>query len=145
MSEFTWHAGLEIGIPFIDDQHEELFTRLNRLYDMCEDGAPLPGLEAEVASLRAYLVSHFRSEEQLHRRYGFPQWLLHERAHEAFLRRLDHLCEDVRSNGPSRTSTTVFAEILIRWLIRHIEIDDKDFGAYLTENGFRREVERLIG
>jgi hemerythrin len=118
-----WEPGLEIGIPWIDDQHRHLTAIINEL--------SLAGSTETCGTTVAELMErflrhsrqHFAAEERQMVEWGIPM-SEHRREHGRLLEELEDLARDVGNDH------SVLARHCLRfWLIDHICDDDMtDFG-----------------
>ena len=121
-----------VGVAQIDREHLQLFELAARVYD----GLGASGEEAKAASRAAvaelldYTTTHFTSEEKLMERAGYPELDEHRRQHGHLLtlaRDLEVLAEFGDQSLPVELS-----HFITRWLIDHIEANDKRFGEFVA-------------
>ena len=75
MAKIEWSAGLEIGVPPIDEQHKRLVEMINELADSHSDGLASAAVETALADLVDYTVVHFDMEETFMEDIGLS-WLV---------------------------------------------------------------------
>jgi hemerythrin len=127
-----WNDNLASGTNEIDDQHKELFTRLNVLLHAFDKGtAGRDEIGKIVQFLTDYVVFHFGTEEKHLDRFGYSSTRQHKAQHEqfvkSFLRRKDRmLMEGINANLARDTK-----ELVVDWLLNHIRYSDRALGMFL--------------
>ncbi|HEY7725853.1 MAG TPA: bacteriohemerythrin [Anaeromyxobacteraceae bacterium] len=129
-----WDAGLATGVQEIDDQHQELFRRLDALLQAIRGG----GSREEVARTLAYLVDHvdrhFAAEEALMAGRAIPALEEHRREHQAFSAQLEVLREEHGRVGPTARLVLRVNTELTAWLRSHIFRTDRALADWLAAN-----------
>jgi hemerythrin len=126
-----WTRELSVGIAEIDEQHRELFRRVDALQDAVGVGASRERAAEALAFLEVYVVRHFRDEEALmiaSRYAGLPE---QRSAHRRFVGTFDRLRSTLARRGPSRE---LLAEVRFRttaWLVNHVCGLDRRFADFL--------------
>ena len=73
----------------LDNQHQELFSTLNRLHDhMMSFSAPVL-IDKDLSNLIDQTETHFKTEEEIMQAHGYPGYALHKNSHELLLRQHD--------------------------------------------------------
>ncbi len=125
-----WTDALALGVPEIDQQHRELFRRIDQLLD-----GMLKGERAEVSKLLAflgqYVIVHFGAEEELMRTRRYPGYSLHKAEHDRFLADLSLLEEEHRANGLTDRLVVRVERQVADWLRDHIYLTDAALGRWL--------------
>ncbi|ABC80351.1 bacteriohemerythrin [Anaeromyxobacter dehalogenans] len=133
-----WTSVLSIGVPELDAEHEEMFTRMDRLHD-----AILSGERAEVSRMIEYLrehaVRHLAAEETLMLAIGYPDRERHLREHEAFLATVRELTRRHDANGPTAVLVHDVERAVASWIDGHVGIHDVALGAFAREHLRRRQ------
>ncbi len=132
----TWSDEiLSVYIRGLDNQHKYLVNTLNSLYH-----ATIAGESASVASsilkrLVDYTKFHFRSEEILMEKYGYPQekYLRHVKEHRAFVDATVRFRERYE-RGEANLTVDVF-KFLATWIKNHVAGTDRDYGRFFLEIG----------
>ncbi len=132
---FQWEDRYAIGVRIIDQQHMELVSLLNKLYEAMHAGEGREALGEVLSGLIRYTGFHFAAEERLMRTHGYPDYLSHKAKHEK-------MAAKVLSLQAEYEAETVFSPIQIsnflkNWLARHILGTDKAFGDYLAKKGIK--------
>jgi len=126
-----WTDDLSVGISEIDHQHRELFGQLERLLDACVAGEEQEEVLKMLSFLDDYVVTHFVTEEQLQREYGYPGYHAHRAEHDHLLDAIIQFRGEVRECGPTRDFVLRLNQTLIDWLREHIMTVDRAASSWL--------------
>jgi len=129
----TWNPSLSIGVKQVDEQHIKLIYLANSLDDAMKTGNGNNVLSMIFSGLVSYTATHFRDEERLMSAYGYPEIALHKKQHEDLTNQVLELKRKFAS-GSAYLSMEVL-DFLKDWVRKHIQGDDKKFGAYLNTRG----------
>ncbi len=116
---------LVIDLPEIDEQHEEIFIRIESLKTACFDIDYNPISDFE--TLLSFFAHHFLTEERIARQNGL-EFSDHTLTHRKGLRVLNKAFSDVRNGTRDPYSLLRYVEL---WFERHINDQDKSFAASL--------------
>ncbi len=126
-----WSSALTLGVPDLDAQHRELFTRVDRLLD-----SMLHGDRGEAATLAAFLrehvVLHFAAEEQLMQELRYPDTARHTEEHRAFAASMLELDSAFRERGTSAELVLRLEREVVAWLRDHVYVADVALGRFVT-------------
>ena len=128
-----WTAKLAIGVPQIDVQHRELFTRVNRLLTAIEAKRSHLELDGLVVFLGDYVITHFGSEERLMQETAYPDFPAHKHTHSAFVNDFERLRADLARFGPSPATILALNQRVCSWLADHVARTDRALGAFLAQ------------
>jgi hemerythrin len=126
-----WNSTLEVGVPAIDEQHKELFRRVDILLDVGNtDRVP-----ETLKFLGAYVVKHFRDEEGLHAKAKYPKAEMHKKMHVKFVSEFKDLKQQYDAVGEKLTVLMNINRVVVDWLKGHIMVHDKEFANYYKSLG----------
>ncbi len=128
----AWDPKLAVGVRTIDQQHQELFRRVNALLEAMQRGAGKDVVASTIAFLRQYVVEHFAAEQALMTRYAYPGFAVHEQQHEEFVRHFLQFAEDAEK-GVNSVLTVKLNQFLCTWLRQHIGSSDRALGQFLVQ------------
>jgi hemerythrin len=128
-----WNETLIVGVEQIDLQHQELFTRINRLLE-CAEGCKQEETRQTLNFLRDYVIFHFADEEQAMARQGFPQAVAHKAQHQEFSEQLVGLREKLLSGDRDVAVMAQTKAWLVDWWLEHINQVDREMAAYLLRH-----------
>lgn len=126
-----WSSALSLGVPDLDAQHRELFTRVDRLLDSMLHGDR--GEASMLASfLRDHVVLHFAAEEQLMHELHYPDAARHTEEHRAFAASILELDSAFRERGTSAELVLRLEREAVAWLRDHVYVADVALGRFVT-------------
>lgn len=126
-----WDQSLETGFLAIDEQHQELFKRVNEVIEAYNIGKARQEVKETLQFLEEYVHTHFTMEEELQLQYKYPKYKEHKEMHEYFIKQIAEIKSRYEQNGPKITVTMALNRILITWLREHILRVDKAFVDYI--------------
>lgn len=120
--DIRWKEEYAIGIPQLDNAHEQLFRFARRLTLLSEDKSKFEWIAQEgIKFLKIYVIRHFSEEEEFMRLIGYDQIEMHIRQHtgmrEQILPRIENR---LRNEKYSREAIEKFVYIIQMWLVKHI-------------------------
>jgi hemerythrin len=130
-----WTDDLATGVTKIDDQHKELFSRINRLLDACNQGRGKKEIDGVLRFLEDYVETHFSEEEKYMMQYGFPGYAGHKSQHLEFIEKFSEIKRKLDAEGPGLLVVVTTNQLLVDWLKTHIRKLDRELGAFLKEIG----------
>lgn len=130
MKAIAWGPGLVVGIPLIDQQHEELIGRLNALARAISGGEGETEIQRTLGFLMEYVKCHFAAEEGIMEAAGYPELPEHKCQHQEFVRTLDRLEEEFREEGSTKILAESLNTLLVNWLLAHIGKVDPQFARH---------------
>ncbi len=133
MPMIEWTKDLAIGVKQIDQQHQEIFTRVNALLEASSRGDGTDRVAATLQFLATYVVDHFTAEERAMRDAAYPGYADHRKLHAAFLADFEALKGRFQKEGASVAVTLDVQRRVVGWLVHHIRKDDKALGAFLQQ------------
>jgi hemerythrin len=126
-----WDDRYLIGIPLIDGQHKELIRLTNSLYESCLQGdeTARENFRAAIRESVEYVKFHFGAEEQILKNVQYPEFALHKKEHEDFVKQV---LEEVKNFEEGRKFVpNTFVRFLRDWILTHIAMADKKYAAYI--------------
>ena len=125
MESLEWDEAWSVGDSRLDEQHKGLIRLINRL----GSGAPVPLVLDE---LQTYVDEHFRDEERMMDKAGYPDISSHKLQHAAFEEWLEASRQACRSGEVVGILRESINSYLKTWLINHILVSDKAYSGYLS-------------
>jgi hemerythrin len=130
-----WTPDLAVNVPAIDDQHKELYSRMNDLCNAIMEGKGRNEVGSFVRYLSEYTTFHFEDEEALMRQHEYPGYDAQRAAHRLFRERVRKMAAQTDSDViPSDLVVTVVNEMK-NWFSNHIRTMDKQIGDFLAAPG----------
>lgn len=131
MKLFQWTPDLEVGMGSIDQQHKELFSRVNDLLAAVVTDGGRDEVRRLLDFLADYMNKHFASEEAFMKRFQYPAAEQHYAQHDDFRRRVTTLRALVEKQTPSTMLVLSVRTQVCDWLVDHVAKVDKQLGEYV--------------
>ena len=133
MAVFEWKDDYSVNIAAMDEQHKKLVALLNDLDLAVESGKDEEALTTTFDGLMDYVLTHFKSEEELMKKYDYPHIEDHRQAHIGLTLKVVELKKnhDAYHFQDSARQVIMF---LTTWLLGHIMGVDKRYGVFLNKN-----------
>lgn len=126
-----WQPSLELGVPQVDQQHKEIFNRVNAMLTAMQQGKGKQEVGQLIDFLGTYVVTHFTDEERVMSTKGYPHLAAHRELHAAFLADFKELKRELETKGSSTLLVIQVQRRVVSWLIQHIGTEDKKIADFL--------------
>ena len=126
-----WDPALATGHDIIDNQHKQLITAVNELFEAHRSGKGRKEVERTMDFLVAYTIKHFSDEEKLQIKSEYPHHLAHKQLHDGFKGEAEELAAALRRNGPTEEFISHVCVTIGRWVINHIKSEDFTMAAHV--------------
>ncbi|PWJ52070.1 bacteriohemerythrin [Faecalicatena contorta] len=134
-----WKEKYELGDPNIDEQHKELFQRVEEFMKNLRSAVPW---EEKVASvnetlefMNGYVVEHFRDEEEYQQRIQYPGYEIHKKIHKDMVDYVLQVTAEYEKSGFDEQLMQQFGGKLLAWLINHVASEDQKIATYAIKKG----------
>ena len=128
---FQWDSSLETGYETVDNQHKQLFEALNNLIKASAGGHGNLAVMKTMDFLTAYTIKHFADEEELQKRFNYPDYEVHKRYHDEFKITANAITDRLINEGPSKALIGEISALIGDWLLNHIKGDDFRMATYI--------------
>jgi hemerythrin len=128
----SWDEKYAIGIALIDNQHKELFSLTNELFNACRGGdtALRDKFKETMGRMVEYVRFHFGAEQELLQRVNYPEYQEHKKQHDALIR---DILEAVKGYNEGRKFVpNQFVRTLRDWILSHIALSDRQYASYIA-------------
>ncbi len=127
MNQVVWKDFYKIGVDFIDKEHKELFSRMNKLIKLSENEEKTEWACREgVKYVKHHTEEHFEHEEAYMRSINYADYDIHKRLHDNFrYTTLPALEEELEETGYSEESIRHFLGVCIGWMVAHTQMEDQ--------------------
>jgi hemerythrin len=132
MEYFPWKDEYSVGIFEIDSQHRRLIAILNRLYSEMWEENVNENIDTAITELMDYTMTHFKFEEALMDRYGYPKAAEHKAVHSKLTQEVYAYKSVIDKNRPVNPLEVI--PFLKEWLSHHILQQDKAYVSHLLQN-----------
>lgn len=126
-----WTNDLATGVPEIDNQHKELFQKINNLLDACNHGKGKAKVIKVISFLEDYVITHFSEEEKYMAKYDYPDGLSHKKQHSEFMENFFRIKQQFEAEGPGVHIVLMTNHLIVEWLKNHIRKVDRALGSFL--------------
>ena len=127
----AWSEKYELGNAQVDAQHRRLFELVSDLVEACMQGCEDEKLTETLDFLVNYTIRHFRDEEALQLQYKYPEYESHKQIHDDFKITVSGLVRNYKENGSSDELSSNVNKIIVRWLVNHIQCEDKKIATHI--------------
>jgi hemerythrin len=131
MSLVEFDPVLLTGVDDIDAQHRELFQRIGQLLEASRNHRSREEVVRLLEFLGGYVVDHFASEEVTMEAVRYPRVDGHRAEHRQFMKELEILRHELKSEGPSNLFVIRVGNRVTEWLREHIYRTDRLLGEWL--------------
>ncbi len=134
MDIYKWNDGLKINHDKIDDDHKLIIEKARELSEFMMKGKGKEKIVETVDFLNRYVKTHFREEEQLQEKWGYPKRTEHKASHKYFIDQLDMLSEKIKQEPNSTKNCIELNKLISGWFVNHIKRMDTDLTAFNKEH-----------
>jgi hemerythrin len=127
---FKWSNNLATGIEKVDQQHKQLIETVNSLLEAVKNGEPKDKVDETIEFLSDYVITHFKTEEEVMIKHQYPEYEKHKDIHENFVKDFKELLKKRNELSFTFKLQTKVGE----WLINHIHNVDKKMAKYIRNN-----------
>ena len=132
------------GIEMVDDEHRRLFEIIAETKDVIDSeflADKYDHIMNLLDQLREYTEFHFKDEEVLMEKIGYPRLEVQKRAHAAFVERLVEIdFKDLDNMDDNQQEYLLeLIQFLVSWLSNHILGEDKKIGDFIVKQGISVE------
>jgi hemerythrin len=131
MSLITWTAEqFGTDVDFADQEHQTLFAKLNKLYELATNGADRSDVGSQLDDFVSYVVEHFSHEEREMDAKGYDGLVSHKAEHDALIKTGTDLQEKFHAGEAEITDE--FGQMVKSWLENHIPKIDRQYTSVLN-------------
>jgi hemerythrin len=124
-----WSDKYSVNVTEIDEQHKELLSLVNSMYDAMHAGRGRDMIGTIIDEFVDYTDYHFKTEEALLRHHAYPAYDDHKEMHDRLVREA-HRIKEAFDSGNMPTAIEVML-LLTNWLNNHILEEDKKYKPYV--------------
>jgi len=129
----TFDKNLETGDAEIDQQHRELFDRIDKLLAASRDKRSREEVGQTLTFLGDYVVHHFSAEERMMEAAAYPEIAAHRAEHARFVQEFTILYNEYKSEGPTTLFIIRVGNRVTGWLREHIYRTDRTLVQWLKQ------------
>lgn len=140
-SYYSEHCLLKnVGVMSFNKQHLRLASyavEFNQIVEQLADREPTPAdwkhIDALFSRISLFVATHFREEEELMERYGYPEYPGHKNQHDKFVEELAKIQSQI--NNRNIRFKGKLGTLLWDWLYHHINEVDYGYREFFREKG----------
>jgi len=129
--KLQWAQDFSVGVKEIDDQHKELFDRINDLDSAMKQGTAKEEVVRLIEFLHKYVTIHFGAEEKYMIDYNYTGYALHKTKHDWFKKEFSDIRIKLDAEGITPEAIMRSNNLLITWFSNHIRSIDMMLGSFL--------------
>ncbi len=131
MAYKEWKKEFSVAVKQFNDDHKKLFGYLNELDQGLKAGIGIADMSYILKGLIDYTKTHFRNEERLMEKHGYPGYEQHKKEHDDLLQKVD-LFYDEFSSGKKAFSIELLT-FLDNWVTDHILKTDMKYKPFFEK------------
>jgi hemerythrin len=136
MEPIQWTERFSVGVEELNRQHQRLIQMINRLLSQQEPiDTHSEAISDILLAMTSYAEEHFKTEEDLMQKYGYPGLEDQQRRHRAYRKKVVHLSV-ATMYGESSVPETLVA-YLRDWWVEHILEEDMKYKAFFAVRGVK--------
>ncbi len=129
-----WKEKYKIGVPQIDAEHEELFSRVTVFVETLRSEKEwiekVNSVNETLAFMKDYVVTHFQDEEAYQEEIGYPNLMAHKKIHNDMVAYVEMFSEQYEKEGYKEILMQQFAGKLVTWLVNHVVAEDQKIAEF---------------
>jgi hemerythrin len=125
---FNFDKEFRLGIEEIDNQHIQLVSMLNEVYELLNNGQKDQARVMFTSTLSDYVIKHFSDEEKFMVSMGYPAFTDHKKIHDNFKNDFNRLKPSLEA-----ADVAAFRKALadtFSWIINHIGKTDRKYAEF---------------
>ncbi len=132
-AKIEWDEKYSVGISIIDDEHKKFFGIINKVVHAKEHKEDPNEINEILLAMNNYALMHFKTEESYMEEFNFPEYQSHKEEHNRFSSEIIPYTEKVIGGNYQIASDIL--EYLKQWLVKHIQVTDRQFIDCFKKNG----------
>ncbi len=130
-----WNDKYSVNISLIGEQRKKLFEIINKAIIATEHGKVTKDVLGILDEMTEYALKHFETEEHYMKEFNFPGLESHRNKHIDFANTIT----DYKNRAVSGDCQVIseILEYLMKWLINHIQVTDKEYIVFFKKNGLK--------
>lgn len=133
MEIIEWDPSFSVGIERLDEQHKRIIGMINGLASESRATGRSMIITEMLIRLTSFANDHFRAEEDLLEKHGYPDLGRQKEAHSAFCNRLMTFFGE--PSHPSESVPKELLRFLHDWWVGHILETDMAYRPFLEARG----------
>lgn len=130
----SWNPSLSVGVAELDAPHRKLIDMINQVAVSVEALLGPEAVGKTIDQLIEYTDYHFSFEEDLLKQNDYPGLAEHGKEHQRLIHEVENLKKRFAKGATEKLRTDTM-KFLTRWLIEHIEDEDRKYAEFLNLRG----------
>ncbi|TCL74269.1 hemerythrin [Hydrogenispora ethanolica] len=134
-----WKEKYNLGVPLIDAQHRELFSRVTDFVETLRKPVrweeKVDNVNQTLNFMKDYVVTHFHDEEAYQRKIGYLEFEAHRKIHNDMVEYVVNIAKQYEKEGYQEQLMQQFAGKLLAWLINHVAAEDQKIASFAKAKG----------
>lgn len=136
MENINWSDRYSVGVAKLDEQHKQIIGMLNRLVTSPEArDANSETISEILTTMTRYSLEHFKTEEGLLKKHGYPDLDKHRQEHIAYRKKAIDF--STATSLGVESVPQILVTYLFEWWTKHILEEDMKYKSFFTEKGVR--------
>ncbi len=124
--KIPWKDNLKCGFPSIDQQHKQLITLINELFERMAENCPQEDVRYYLSNIHELIGFHFEGEETVMRECQYPGYALHKADHDRLLHEIGYIRQTLTEPIDS-VKKAALVRTIDDWFSVHFQTFDKVF------------------
>ena len=133
MALILWTTEFSVGVDSLDADHIVIFSLINHIDEAHQSGSDEQAIGRVLRVLIDRAIGHFRREEMVMKRHGYPDLEAHAAEHRRIMEDLERLHAAYRQK-PSAHISREIVELLAAWLEEHVLKTDMRYRPYVADD-----------
>ncbi len=125
----VWKPNDDIGVPIIDEQHHAIVATINSLYYFIQEGWGLSALAPTLNIIKSYSSFHFKTEEGILAKAGYPELHKHIMAQKQFIKDVDAAAQE----AIDYKDPFILLKFLKNWWVSHLKKEHLEYAVNLDK------------
>jgi len=134
-----WKDNYELGVPLIDEQHKELFRRVESFLQVLRSNVSwdekVQKVNETLEFMKSYVVEHFHDEEEYQKSIDYPGFDAHKQKHTGMVYYVLEFSKQYEQSNNDELLIQQFGGKLLAWLINHVAAEDQRIAEYAIRKG----------
>ncbi len=133
MDKIDWNPSFSVGVALLDEQHKQIISMINLLFSDSEATVRSETISELLTRMTKYANDHFKTEEGLLEKNGYPQLFAHKEVHKTYRLKVLALCQETMDHKASVPEGLL--QYLMEWWVNHILKTDMKYRSFFMERG----------
>ena len=125
----VWKPHDDIGVAILDEQHHAIVATINSLYYFIQEGWGLSALAPTLNIIKSYSSFHFKTEEGILAKAGYPELHKHIMAQKQFIKDVDAAAQE----AIDYKDAFILIKFLKDWWISHLKKEHLEYAVNLDK------------